>query len=282
MPYTSSSEWVNSPALADLDDDGWLEIIYTPNATGLSSKLVVISTKTADGTSGLVKAGWPVDLPGSSEASPVVGDLDGDGVPEIIQGIGGGDVGAPYNLYAYHANGQPMNGFPITLSGPVRTSPVVTDLDGDLDVDLVYAGWDFKCHVWDLPFLHDASVAYWPTYKGNMKRDGTLSSPGVAPVDGAVVPAAPLALGMPYPNPFNPSVSVQMYLDSGRAVTLSVHDMRGRRLRTLYEGRVAAGWRTVVWDGRDDAGRAAASGVYFLRAESPDTAPVSRKLALVR
>jgi hypothetical protein len=282
MPYNASGEWVNSPALADLDGDGWLEIIYTPNSTGLSAKLVVLSAKTSDGTSGLVKSGWPVDLPGSSEASPVVGDLDGDGVPEIIQGIGGGDIGAPYNLYAYHANGLPMNGFPITLSGPVRTSPVVTDLDGDLDVDLVYAGWDFRCHVWDLPFAHNPLVAYWPTYKGNMKRDGTLSSPGVSAVDGREIPSAPLALGLPYPNPFNPSVSVQMYLDSTRAVTLAVHDVRGHRVRTLYSGRVDAGWRTVVWDGQDDAGRGVASGIYFLRAESPGTTTLVRKLALVR
>lgn len=282
MPYTSSVDWVTSPALADLDDDGWLEIVYTPNATGLDAKLVVVGTKYAAGTSGQVWSGWPVSLPGSSEASPVVGDLDGDGVPEIIQGIGGGDVGAPYNLYVYHASGQPMNGFPITLGGPVRTSPVVTDLDGDLDVDLVYGGWDFKCHAWDLPFAFDAEKAYWPTYKGNMRRDGVIATPGVAPVGPAAVPAVPLALELPYPNPFNPSVSVQLYLDTARAVALTVHDVRGMRVRALYEGRAEAGWRTVVWDGRDDGGHAAASGVYFLRAESPGAATVTRKLALVR
>jgi hypothetical protein len=282
MPYAASNEWSTSPALADLDDDGWLEIIYTPNETGLISRIVVVSTNTAAGTSGQVWTGWPVELPGSTEASPVVGDLDGDGVPEIVQGIGGGDVGAPYNLYVYHANGQPMSGFPITLSGPVRTSPVITDIDGDLDVDLVYGGWDFQCHVWDLPFAHDPEKAYWPTFKGNMRRDGVISSPGVAAVESRVVPAAPLALDLPWPNPFNPSVSVRLYLDTDRAVTLAVHDLRGHRVRSLYDGRAAAGWRTVVWDGQDDGGRPAASGIYFLRADSPGAPPVTRKLALVR
>lgn len=282
MPYAASGDWVTSPALADLNDDGWLEIVYTPNATGLSAKLVVVSAKTADGTSGLVRPGWPVDLPGSSEASPVVGDLDGDGVPEIVQGIGGGDVGAPYNLYVYHADGQPMGGFPVTLTGPVRTSPVITDLDLDGDVDLVYAGWDFRCHVWDLPFAHSEAKAFWPTYKGNMRRDGVLSSPGVSRVPGPAVPAAPLALDLPWPNPFNPSVSVRLYVDGARDVRLAVHDMRGRRVRNLYEGRLAGGWRTVVWDGLDDSGRATASGVYFLRAEGEGTDAATRKLVLVR
>ncbi len=282
MPYPANAEWVTSPALADLDDDGWLEIVYTPNASGLSAKLVVVSTKIADGTSGQVRPGWPVDLPGSSEASPVVGDLDGDGVPEIVQGIGGGDVGAPYNLYVYHADGQPMSGFPITLTGPVRTSPVITDLDLDGDVDLVYGGWDFRCHVWDLPFAHSEAKAFWPTFKGNMRRDGVLSSPGVATVAGPAVPAAPLALDLPWPNPFNPSVSVRLYADGAREVKLAVHDVRGRRVRSLYEGRLAEGWRTVVWDGLDDGGRAAASGVYFLRAEGAGAGTATRKLVLVR
>jgi hypothetical protein len=282
LPYAASAEWPTSPALGDLDGDGWLEIVYAPNESGLLSRLVAVSTKYTDGTSGLVRPGWPVELPGSSEASPVIGDLDGDGTPEVVQGIGGGDVSAPNNLYAFHANGTPMNGFPITLTGPVRASPVITDLDGDLDVDLVYGGWDGKAHVWALPFAHHAAKGYWPTYKGNQKRDGTLSSPGAAAVDPGRVPAAPLALDLPYPNPFNPSVSVRLYLDDERPVKLVVHDLRGHRVRALYDGRAAAGWRTVVWDGRDDAGRAVASGVYFLRAESPGATPVTRKLALVR
>ena len=282
-PYTSSNDWATSPALADLDGDGKLEIIYTPNATGLSSKIVVLSTNTADGTSGLVKAGWPVDLPGSSEASPVVGDLDGDGVPEIVQGIGGGDVGAPYNLYVYHANGLPMNGFPITLSGPVRTSPVITDIDGDQGVDLVYAGWDFLCHIWDLPFAYDAGKVPWPTYKGDMKRDGVYSAPGVSAVGPhSIVPTAPVALDRPYPNPFNPSVTVRLYLDSTRAVTLSVYNVRGQRVRMLHEGPLGAGWRTVVWDGKDNSGQPSASGVYFLRAESPGAPTATRKMLLVK
>ena len=283
MPYTSSNEWATSPALADLDGDGKLEVIYTPNATGLSAKLVVVSTNTADGTSGQVKAGWPVDLPGSSEASPVVGDLDGDGVPEIVQGIGGGDVGAPYNLYVYHADGQPMNGFPITLTGPVRTSPVITDIEGDQDVDLVYGGWDFLCHIWDLPYAYDGGKVPWPTYKGDMKRDGVYSAPGVSGVGPLpAVPAAAVALDRPYPNPFNPSVSVRLYVDATRPLTLGVYDVRGHLVRTLHQGPAAAGWRTVVWDGRDDKGVGAASGVYFLRAESPGAAAVTRKMMLVK
>ena len=77
-------------------------------------------------------------------------------------------------------------------------------------------------------------------------------------------------------------VTVRLYLDSARNVTLGVYDVRGHLVRSLHEGPAAAGWRTVVWDGRNDAGLASASGVYFLRAESPGAPSVTRKMMLVK
>ena len=104
----------------------------------------------------------------------------------------------------------------------------------------------------------------------------------MATVTGPAVPAAPLAMDLPWPNPFNPSVSVRLYVDAARDVRLAVHDVRGRLVRSLWEGRLTEGWRTVVWDGLDDGGRAAASGVYFLRADSAVAGTATRKLVLVR
>jgi hypothetical protein len=53
----------------------------------------------------------------------------------------------------------------------------------------------------------------------------------------------------------------------GRA-EVSVFDPAGRRIRRLVEGRYAAGYQTVDWDGRDDAGRLVAGGIYFLRSRT--------------
>ena len=79
-----------------------------------------LDTDNAGGTSGQILPGWPVVLPGNSEGSPVVGDIDGDGSPDILHGIGGGDESAPNNLYAFHADGTPVDGFPITLDRSAR------------------------------------------------------------------------------------------------------------------------------------------------------------------
>ena len=51
---------------------------------------------------------------------------------------------------------------------------------------------------------------------------------------------------------------------------LSLCDVAGRRLRSLRDGPLPAGALRVDWDGRDDAGRALASGVYFAQTTAVD------------
>ncbi len=279
---TVNADWVCVPALGDLDGDGQLEIVYTPNQTGLISRLVALDTDYAGGTSGQFMPGWPVVLPGSSEASPVIGDIDGDGSPEILHGIGGGDAAAPYNLYAYHANGQPVSGFPITLEGPLMNGVTITDLDDDGDVDLAYAGWDALCHVWDMPFAYDRHDVPWPTFKGNMQRTGVYFPVELVGVDdGPTLPKAALQLDRPYPNPFNPSTKFSLYVAERGELTVDIYDVLGRRVRSLHQGTIAAGWHLMVWDGRDDAGRGQASGVYLVRARAAGTEGV-QKMTLVK
>jgi hypothetical protein len=50
----------------------------------------------------------------------------------------------------------------------------------------------------------------------------------------------------------------------GGAAELSLIDLAGRRVRTLQQGALEAGRQVIAWDGRDDAGRNVANGVYFL------------------
>jgi hypothetical protein len=282
LGYAASHDWVSSPGLGDVDGDGMLEIIYTPNQSGLLSRMVVVDTDYSGGTSGDVMPGWPVTLPGSSEGSPVIGDIDGDQSPDILHGIGGGDESSPYNLYAYHSDGSALDGFPITLAGPLMPSVTITDIDYDSDVDIVYGGWDFLIHVWDLPFSYDRNFVPWPTYGGNHKRDRVVYPLAFSAVeDPEDVPAAGFTVNAVYPNPFNPSTSVRMYIPQSSDLELAVYDVQGRKVRSLHTGGISSGWHTMVWDGRDDAGRGQASGMYFLRALSAGEVSV-QKMTLVK
>jgi len=271
-----------SPALGNLDADPGLEILWPINGGGQRCDLVVVDTGLNDGTSGQVKAGWPVQLPGNTESSPVIGDLDGDGTPDILMGIGGGATESPNNLYAFHATGAPMTGFPITLSGPVRATPVLCDLDGDGNINIVCGSWDRLLHVWSLPYPYVRELVPWPTFHGNMHRNGVFGDPSVVAVPQGV--PAVFSTMPPYPNPFNPQTSLRLYVPAdsrSERVEVAVFDLRGRRLRALQDGLLPAGWHDFTWDGRDDSGRAQASGVYVMRAvQGPTTA--AYKMTLVK
>ena len=82
------------------------------------------------------------------------------------------------------------------------------------------------------------------------------------------------------PNPCNPSTVIRLDLVHTGRVKLEIFDARGSRVRRLLEGDLERNRHAVRWDGRDDSGRPAASGVYFYRLEAPDLTASRRMLLL--
>ena len=97
--------------------------------------------------------------------------------------------------------------------------------------------------------------------------DGEELQLAEAGLDAEVLPQSP-RLSSPRPNPFNPSVTVQLIAPLPATVDVAVYDVQGRRLRALLGGPVAVGSHPCTWDGRDDAGRTVGSGTYFVRLEA--------------
>ncbi|MDO9693753.1 MAG: choice-of-anchor J domain-containing protein [Candidatus Latescibacteria bacterium] len=88
----------------------------------------------------------------------------------------------------------------------------------------------------------------------------------VAVGDGAL--PARLTASPVRPNPFNPSTSVAFSLPAAQRVRVTVHDLEGKLVATLLDEQRAAGPHTLIWDGRDGAGRNSASGTYVFRIEA--------------
>jgi hypothetical protein len=80
----------------------------------------------------------------------------------------------------------------------------------------------------------------------------------------AAAPSAGLRLRA-WPNPFNPSTRLSFQLPAPGRAALELIDLQGRRLRLLAAGDFPAGEQVLSWDGRDAAGRALPSGVYWAR-----------------
>ena len=107
---------------------------------------------------------------------------------------------------------------------------------------------------------------------------GRRDNVGLEPGD---LPPANLTVDAVYPNPFNPSTSVKLYIPRDSDLELAVYDVQGRRIRRLHSGGISSGWHTMVWDGRDDSGRGSSSGMYFLRAMNESDVTV-QKMTLVK
>jgi hypothetical protein len=71
-----------------------------------------------------------------------------------------------------------------------------------------------------------------------------------------------------WPNPFNALTTVGYGIRRAGAVTIRVHDLKGRLVRTLLDAHVNPGEHEVVWDGKADRGEPVASGVYFVRLQA--------------
>jgi hypothetical protein len=254
-----------SPALADFNFDGYLEIVVANNDSVQSQSGVRVYNY-----QGVLQPGWPKLTGGStSESSPIVADFSGDGVPDILFGNEGG------LLYGWDKNGNDIPGFPLTVGDFIRSTPFADDVDGDGAIDLVLAGWDKNVYIWDFPVPYVKAAAQWPTLKHDVQRTGWYDYRPRKPTDGGPEPASNrvpprISLSQNVPNPFNPvtSIAYGVAARAGQAqldVRLDIFDAGGRRVRQLLRGMRAPGSYTALWDGRDDHGVHVHSGVYFYR-----------------
>jgi hypothetical protein len=158
-----------SPALADFNNDGKLEsVVYWWD--GIQAKIYIIDYQGND------YPGWPVVISTSyTESSPVVADIDGNGVLDVVLGD------ETRFIYAWDISGNLIPGFPVQAEDAVRATPFLDDIDGDNDIDLVLHSWDQSIYAFDLSGAYDPNLAPWPTLQANSHRNGCI---------GFVVPTA--------------------------------------------------------------------------------------------
>ena len=120
---------------------------------------------------------------------------------------------------------------------------------------------------------------FWPASE-IWDGEGVVEAPTTA-VSGSIGEGVPTtyALAQNVPNPFNSSTLIEYQLMRAGHVLLTIYDPLGRRVRILEDRVIGAGTHVRVWNGRDDAGRPVASGVYRYQLSLP-AAGVERSLAM--
>ncbi len=84
-----------------------------------------------------------------------------------------------------------------------------------------------------------------------------------------------------YPNPFNPSTTIGYELNNFSRVTLKIYNVLGQEVRTLVNKPQSKGIPSVIWDGKNERGERAGSGVYFYRLQTGDFVK-TKKMMLVK
>lgn len=98
-------------------------------------------------------------------------------------------------------------------------------------------------------------------------------------------PSSPIpqdfALLDPYPNPFNPGVTLPLSVNRPGVFKVEIFDLLGRLIWSKKE-RYSTGTYRIYWSGMDSYGQAVAAGIYFARASSNATSSPARKLVLLK
>jgi hypothetical protein len=143
--FVRDTVW-SSPALADLDGDGALEVLV-----GVDSHLEGSPINNPEGgglyvfrRNGTYFPGFPKFMTDPSNvqavytySSPAVGDIDGDGCPEIVMGTAPSNSPGGTRLYAWKNNGATVPGWPFAMSGHPVSSPALANLDADAPLEIV-------------------------------------------------------------------------------------------------------------------------------------------------
>jgi hypothetical protein len=126
--------------------------------------------------------------------------------------------------------------------------------------------------------IHDPLAGELPVgWAGGVISIGPVGVTGYEPL------ARGFSLDQNVPNPFNAATRILFEVPqaaAGAAVSVSIHDVLGRRVRRLVEGSWPAGPHQLTWDGADEGGQPVASGVYFIVLESQSTRLVKKALLL--
>lgn len=219
-------------------------------------------------------SGWPVETEDEVQGGIVFADLDNDNLPEIITTLEKGD------WIVYQWDGSLFPYFPISIGFPFSSPPVVGDINGDGDLELL-AGSGGSLEVLDIK--SQGSIAgFWSMYRGNTRRTGTYRTDTILQIGNIEFPVE-LIVHPAYPNPFNPRVHFQVDFPGYEKLKLEVIDLQGRVVETLYNGNLHPGRHIFTWNGGNFG-----SGIYFIKTEtggdlnSPNKMIHSEKIVLIK
>lgn len=230
-----------------------------------------------------------IDTPAPAQALSIEGDLAwvsyGNTIGEHALRLAVIDISDPLSPVMVNDIGAPYTTTDIGIIGDSLylttrfKGPAVVDISnplkahglGILDPDFSY-GFQLEVgngHVFATSWLGSGSVRIY--------------APQCDPVSAVMddPPAVPQFVMEAHPNPFNPVVNLSFALSVAQHVNLEIFDLAGRKIATVFRGRMSAGPKSVQWRGQDDSGHGVAAGVYFAKVSTHGGSDL-KKLTLLK
>ncbi len=173
--------------------------------------------------------------------SPVIGDIDGDGYPDIIFGRAEGE------LVAYSSKGKILNGFPVTVGSSAITTPVIFNYLGK--TAFATATTNGNVLAWQYNSTYQDGSMPWPALFGSTARSNALL------VSNSITPTPPISEFFPasraynWPNPaYDGKTYIRYYLGSQATVTITIYDLSGDKVTQFNAPGMAGVDNEVLWD----------------------------------
>jgi hypothetical protein len=190
--------------------------------------------------------------------------------------LDGNLVGSGSEVTAHALDGAQIGGFTIQQPGLFGFMAVYADDPGTSIVEGVRSGEEFYLAVNGVPTNE--------TFVWTKPGDNIEIIAGLTAKDGTgeeeLLPGA-YSLSQNYPNPFNPSTTINFSVPAATKARVEIYNILGNRVATIFDGVAQAGDNTVVWDGNNEAGEAAATGIYFYRLTA-DNFVETKKMTLMK
>ncbi|MDK9700594.1 MAG: T9SS type A sorting domain-containing protein [bacterium] len=187
-------------------------------------------------------------------------------------------------IYVLPQQGHPYQSLDLTeqfLSSIIQNHSVVRMVGNNV--------WARNDHTWQGWVERGMFFSYWPfLYYGSVlltNTPGAISTYRMPPNNATpeLIGTLPFdfALSNPYPNPFNSSIHFRVDLPRSAMTEYAIYDAIGREVYTQPSERLAPGSYTLHWNGRDNNGIPASSGVYFIQVRAGTFAAV-KKVVLMK
>ncbi|CAN5410331.1 hypothetical protein BH10BAC5_BH10BAC5_08390 [soil metagenome] len=228
-----------SPVLAPIDKQGNQDIILNAG-----NKVYILNY------GGTVLDNFPLTLNSKVTSGFAAGDIDNDGLTDIIFVTENGD------LNAYNSKGRSLTGFPVKTGANTVSTPSLANFNDTLGIAII--GGDGNLYAYKTGYSYNPANIYWKNYL----KDNYLSNSNFQVVSGGavIVDKFPGDRFYNWPNPTYDNKTYIRYFINGQAgvINLRIVDLSGELVTTLNATRNSNADNEVIWDVGN-----VQSGIYF-------------------